>query len=295
MKKINYIIFGSISLVLLIGGLLIGCKKEDAVVVAPAQAHFTGGLNQKYSITSNPPPAFKLTVGTTDVSSSDRTVTFKLTSPTGAVAGTHYTLSGVSGNTIVIPAGKATADILVQGVFAPYNAGRKDTLVFELLTPSVDVAEFNKTVKLLLSGPCFEGDIVLTDFLGTYNNTNETFGTSPWGPYTTTISAVNQLTATTGTVTITNVWDNGWAPLTFTLDWTNPAARTATVVSQSAIGGSNAGNISATYEGQTIQVRPYSGQPGTFSWCAGTLTLKMQLGPTGVGYFGALYTVNMAR
>jgi hypothetical protein len=297
MKKINHIIPGIISLLALLGGLFIGCKKENTLVDVPSQAHFVGNRNQSYSITSATPAPYKITVGTTDVSSSDRTVTFKIVSSTGAVAGTHYTLSGVSGSTVVIPAGKATADISVQGIFAPYNGtGRKDSLMFVLSSPSIDPAKFSDTVKLLLRGPCFEGDLVLADFLGAYKNTVETFGSNPaYGPYTTTISAVNQLTPTTGTVTVTNIWDNGWSPITFTLDWTNPANRTATVVAQSAIGGSDAGDLSSTYAGQTVAVRPFAGNAGTFSWCGNTLTLRMQLGVTGVGFFGLLYTVNMAR
>jgi hypothetical protein len=296
MKKINYIISGSIGLLVVMGGLFVGCKKENTLVVAPAQAHFIGNRNQSYSITTNPATPYKITIGTTDVSSSDRPITVNVTSSTGAVAGTHYNLSGVNGKTLVIPAGKATAEITVTGILAQYNSGRKDTLMFTLSSPSVDPAKFSDTVKLLLRGPCFEGDVVLSEFIGAYANTVETFGAgSPYGPYTTTISSVNQLTPTTGTVTVTNIWDNGWSPITFTLDWTNPAARTATVVTQTAIGGSNAGDLNPAYAGQTIQVRPFAGQPGTFSACNGTLTLRMQLGVTGVGFFGSLYTVNMAR
>jgi hypothetical protein len=296
MKKINYILSGSIALLVVMGGLFTGCKKENTLVVAPAQVHFVGNRNQSYSITTNPATPYKITIGTTDVSSSDRTITVNVSSPTGAVEGTHYTLSGLSGKTLVIPAGKATTEVTVQGVLAQYNSGRKDTLMFVLSSPSVDPAKFSDTVKLLLRGPCFEGDVDLDAFVGAYNNTVETLGAgAPYGPYTTTISSVTKLTATTGTVTVTNIWDNGWSPITFTLDWTNPASRTAIVVAQTAIGGSNAGDLSATYAGQTVAVRPFAGQPGTFSACNGTLTLRMQLGVTGVGFFGSLYTVNMAR
>lgn len=287
-------LFGIASLLI----ILASCNKNNEynLVTPGSYAHFLGAKFQSYSITSATTAAYTVSLGTTDVAATDRTVTFNITSPTGAVKGTHYTLS-TTGNTITIPAGQATADIKVQGVYAQYTAGRKDTLVFTISSPSIDPAKFQDTVKLTLRGPCFEGDVNLNDFKGTYAHTTETFGTgAPYGPYVTTISAVNQLTATTGTVTVTNVFDAGWGPLTFTLDWTDPNNRTATVVAQTAIPGSNAGDLSSTYAGQTIAVRPFaSGNVGTFSACNGTLTLKMQLGVTGVGYFSNLYTVNMAR
>jgi len=281
---------------LLLFVVIAGCDKTKLykTKIADTQAHFIGSKNQQYNVVVNPAPAYTITLGTTDVADVDRTVTIKVTSPTGASA-TQYTLSA-AGNTVTIPKGQATATFNVQANFAAYTTGRKDTLIFTIQEPSIKSASFSDTVKLALRGPCFEGGVVLSDFIGAYANTVETFATNPpYGPYRTTISSVNQLTATTGTITVNNIWDNGWGPITFTLDWTDPANRTATVVSQAAITGSDAGDISATYAGQTIAVRPFAGSPGTFSWCSGTLTLKMQLGVTGVGFFNALYTVNLAR
>jgi hypothetical protein len=290
-------IFTSIMSILL--GLVIftACNKnKEYETTSPGSyAHFTGATLQTYSIPTATTGTYTVTVGTTDVSAQDRTVTFNVTSPTGAVKGTQYTLS-VTGNTVVIPAGQATADIKVQGVYSQYTSGRKDTLVFSLSSPSMDPAKFQDTVKLALRGGCFEGDVILNNLKGTWAHTVETLGTgAPYGPYTTTISAVNQLTPTTGTVTVTNIWDNGWSPITFTLDWTDPNNRTAIVVPQTAIGGSNAGDLNSAYAGQTVAVRAFAGNPGTFSVCNNTLTLRMQLGVTGVGYFASLYTVNLAR
>lgn len=147
--------------------------------------------------------------------------------------------------------------------------------------------------------PCSEANVILDDFLGNYANTNETFGTSPYGPYTTTITNVTPLTATTARITVINIFDNGWGPIEFTLDWTDPNNRTAVVVANNAIQGSNAGDLNSTYAGQTISVREppssLSSGPGTFSYCNQTFVLKMQLGVTNAGYFNTLYTVNMAR
>jgi hypothetical protein len=195
--------------------------------------------------------------------------------------------------TVTIPAGKAIDSIEVRGVFSQYSSGRKDSLIFTLKEPSLKAAPYNSTYRLYMRGPCFEGDMVLAELLGSYKNTNELFGTSAYGPYLTTISKVTQISPTKGTIVVTNIWDNGWNPITFTLDWTNPANRTATLVEQAGIG--DAGTLNPAYAGQDISVRPFAGQVGTFSYCKGTIQLKMQLGVTGLGFFGQLYTVNMAR
>lgn len=286
--KSNLFTTGLLTLLLFAGG----CKKNETLVIAEPQAHFTNVTGGTYQITG-PTVVKKIAVGLTNTSDQARTVTFSVTSPTGAVAGTHYNIPG--GNTITIPAGKAVDSITVAGVFSQYTSGRKDTLVFTITEPSVKSSTYNSKYTLYMRGPCFEGDVTLSSLLGAYANTRETFGSSPYGPYRTTISSAVSTGATTARITVTNIWDNGWGPIQFDLDWTDPANRTATVVAQNAVTGSNAGDINGAYAGQTVAVRPFAGQPGTFSACNGTLTLKMQLGVTGVGYFGSLYTVNMAR
>lgn len=280
-----------------IAAIMAGCDKTKPydVLMAESQVHFIGAKFQSYQMAVNPAPVYKINIGTTDVSSSARTVTVNVTSPTGAVAGTHYSLVG--GNTVTIPAGQATVALDVQGVYSQYTSGRKDTLVFTLAQPDIKPAKFTDTIKLVLRGPCFEGDVTLSAFAGNWV-ANETFGTSAYGPYACTIPAasITPLTATTATIVVTNIWDNGWGPITFTLDWTDPANRTAVVVPQAAIPGSNAGDINSAYAGQTVAVRAHAtGGPGTFSACNNTFTLRMQLGVTGVGYFGSLYTVNLTR
>jgi hypothetical protein len=281
-----------------VAAILASCDKNKPydLIVAEPQVHFTGSKFQNYQMTASPAPVYKVNLGTTDVSSSARTVTVNVSSSTGAVAGTHYSIVG--GNTITIPAGQAVASIDLQGVYAQYTTGRKDTLRFTLAQPDVAPAKFQDTVYVILRGPCFEGDVTLSAFSGAWRAI-ETLGTgAPYGPYNTTIPAASivQLTPTTGTVTVTNIWDNGWGPITFTLDWTDPANRTVTVVPQAAIPGSDAGDLNAAYAGQTVAVRAHAaGGPGTFSACNNTFTLRMQLGVTGVGYFAALYTVNLTR
>lgn len=270
-----------------------GCNKtNDNLSIPPEQATFAGQSSGTYFVLTNN-SSFKIPVGLTTVSSSDRTINVSVTSPTGAIQGTHYTLTSSS---IVIPAGKAIDSIEVKANFAQYTSGRKDTLVFTFTEPGVKGSDFNNTYRLLVRGACAENDIVLSDFLGTYANTNELLGTGPYGPYTTTISAVNQTSATTGTITVTNIFDSGWDPLVFTLDWTDPANRKVTLVAQ--VAGGNSGDLfGAQYDGIPYAVRPVPGGLvyGTFSYCSQTISMKMNIGVSGVGYSPTLYTVNMAR
>ena len=298
MKLLNNIsLLGILAFVVIMSG----CDKTKPydVQVPPPLAHFVGAKTQIYSVIVNPPPLHYVVVGTTDVSNVDRTVTFNVTSTSGAIAGTDYTLNRTG--TVTIPAGKTMDTIAVTGVYSSYSSGQRDTLVFTLAQPSIDPASFSDTVRLILAGPtpCDEGNPTLNDVLGNYANTNELFATNAYGPYNTSISAVNVTGPTTGTIVVENIWDNGWGPITFNLNWTDPTNRTCVVVPQAAIPGSNAGDINSTYAGQTIAVRvpsaALSPTPGTYSFCNMTFTLKMQLGVTGLGYFNALYTVNMAR
>lgn len=296
MKLINKLSFLVISALVF---AISGCDKSKLydVTVAPSQAHFVGEKIQAYPVRANPVAVYEVIVGTTDVAAFDREVTFNVTSPTGAAAGVQYTL-GTTGNKVIIKGGKALATIPVQGILAGFPALRIDTLVFTLKIPSLKPSIFFDTVKLAIGDICGEANpFSINSFLGAYANTIETFGTgAPYGPYTTGIASITPLTSTTATIVVTNIWDNGWGPISFTLDWSNPLSKTAKVIAQAAIPGSNAGDLNAIYAGQTVAVRPFAtGNLGSFLSCTGTLSLKMQLGVTGVGYFAGVYTVNMKR
>jgi hypothetical protein len=149
---------------------------------------------------------------------------------------------------------------------------------------------------------CNPSQVNLPDFSGIYNNTNEKLGTSPYGPYTTRVIQVTPLTATTGEITVENIWDvddpatpayDGWKPIRFRLDWTDPNNPIATLDEQTGIG--DGGTLSSTYSGREIAVRAYAGQPGTFNYCDQVLVLKLQLGIVGLGWFTALYEVKLER
>src|SRR5215510_7847834 len=90
-----------------IGAILFinGCNKNKEYDIKDpgSYVHFIGAKSQSYIMNVNPAPKYTINLGTTNVSSTDRTVTYKITSPTGAVAGTHYTVTPA---TITIPAGQ---------------------------------------------------------------------------------------------------------------------------------------------------------------------------------------------
>lgn len=267
-----------------------GCSKDVDVDVPPEIATFVGQSGGTFAITM-PNATFNVPVGFTTVAGTDRQITVNVSSPTGAVEGTHYTIPN---KTVTVPAGQATANLQVNGVFAQYQSGRKDTLIFTISGGNEAAASgFSDTYTLALRGPCFEGDVDLNLLLGAYTKTNELFGTSAFGPYTTTITAVNKLTPTSGTISISGIWAPSWKPIVFTLDWSNATDRKVTLVQQTGI--ADAGTLSGTYAGQDVSVRPHTNRVGTFSVCSQTLRLELQLGVTGVGFFSQTYTVNMAR
>jgi hypothetical protein len=274
--------------------VLAGCDKDEDITIPPGIAHFTNLTSGTYII-STPTTTFSIPVGIASVSDRDRTITVNVSSPTGAVQGTHYTLAS---STVVIPAGKAVDSIVVQGAYDQYLSGRQDTLVFTLSGADITVAEYNPEFRLFVRGACNEGDVDLNQLLGDYENTNEDLGGSTYGPYTTTITAVTQNpAASTGTITVANIFDAGWNPITFQLDWSDPANRVVTVSPSPQPGIGNAGTVfGAAYNGEDLMVANHaSGEVGTFSICNQTLTLKMQIGITGLGFAGELYTVTMAR
>ena len=300
MKRINNL---SLLTILAFTFLLASCDKTKPyeIEVPPAQAHFTGKAIQVYVAETNPAPEFKLQVGTTDVSGSDRTVTYKAVCLSGAVAGTQYTIpSGNTSGTVTIKAGEAIADITIQADYASYVSGRKDTLMFTLSEPSVKPAAFMDTVYVIIRGACFEGDVNLNELLGDYDNTNEDFG-GPYGPYTTSITSVNQTSPTTGTIVVENIFDAGWAPITFDLDWTDPANRKVNLLTQTGIAPASTVSSNPAEATYLVQVGPRTSAPdGTFSICNQTLSLKIRVGLTdaslvSLGWFGTAYTVNMAR
>lgn len=289
-----------------IGFLLVGCSKSKPydITIPPAEVHFVGKAKQVYSASDVTPAPFKVTIGTTDVSASARTATYRITSPSGAEIGVDYTISYNSTNmpavtgSVTIGAGKALDSIFIQA--RSYSLGEKDTLVFTLEEPAMTAAGFLNTVMVIISGPsaCDEAFPVLDDLLGDYTNTNEDLNGSPYGPYTTAIASATATSATTAIISVENIYDYGWNPINFELDWSDPLNRLVNTPDQTDLG--DATTLSSTNTGLQVAVTQGIDGPGTYSYCNQTLTLRIKLGvntPGGavLGYYNIPYTVNMAR
>ncbi|MBS1633680.1 MAG: hypothetical protein JST10_14025 [Bacteroidetes bacterium] len=275
-------------------------KPYETSIPSP-EVHFIGAATRIIQVVDDPVPVYNLQVGTTNVSSEDRVVTYNVTS-TSAVAGTNYTINtGAPSGTLSIPAGQSIATIAIQPIFAAYPIDSKDTLIFTLSEPSIKPSKFSDTVKIIIKGPssaaCDESNPNITTLIGTYQ-TDELVDGELNASYETSISSAVLTSPTTAKIGIDGIWDPSWETIYFNLDWSTLPG-TAVVVANSAIAGSNAGDLNSAYEGMTIQIRPHSnGQNGTFSFCGPNgpeLKLKTQLGVTGLGWFGFVYGLNLAN
>lgn len=292
---------GSLSTLLIVMGFFliatISCKKNNLVidqdVTPPSYVKFNRLSNNDtistYTLNSASLETFKLLVGTTTVADKPRIIQFTYTSR-NAVQGTQFTGPA----SITIPAGKALDTLTIQGLLAGYPSGtRIDTVTVRISGGDVPVNSYNNVYHVVIRKFC---DVVLDNFKGDYKKTNELLGTGAYGPYVTSISSVTKTGATKGLIVVENIFDYGWGPITFELDFgsTNPSNFKVNVVPQTS-GIADGGTIGAAYAGKEVMVRAFAGQTGTFSSCEQTFTLKMQLGVAGVGYFGDLYTVTMVR
>ena len=270
---IRPIIYFKLGFLVLVVFMLAGCKKTDTLVDVPSQAHFTNLSGDTYFITG-PNVVKKIPIGLTTVSNSERTITFSVSSPTGAVAGTHYNIIG--GNSIKIPAGKVIDSITVAGIYSQYLSGRKDTLVFTI-TDGTDTkaSTYNTTFKLFMRGPCSETEIVFTQMLGSYT---KTFENGSYGPYTTTITNFTPTSATSGTASFTNLYDSDITAVA-TFDWSTPGNFKVTIAAQPTQYG--------------LSIRSAGGVPGTFTYCVNSFRIPLELFSAGGIYDSWIMT--MAR
>ncbi len=279
------------------------CKKQEGVgTTPPEQAHFTNKTSGSYKIITAG-DVFKIPIGLTTVSSSQRTVTISVTSPSGAVEGTDFTLNKKS---FTFNANQVIDSLVVTGNQSSYLLGEMDTLIFTISSPGVATSDYNMMYTLYVSGPpppCnnLTSTFNLSTLVGNYVNTIESYNAgTPYGPYTARVSSAVQTGPTTGTIKIYNLWDAGgtstWNDITFNLDWTDRTNQTCNVVEQSS-GIGDAGTLSATYAGSQVAVRPFAGREGTFEYCNQKINLKFQLGFAGAtsGWFTGLYAVTLER
>jgi hypothetical protein len=138
------------------------CKKNNLVVdkkvVPPEYAGFNiypTASNAMYNFNILPTPApgtiFKLPVGLTTASSTDRKVKFTYSSRT-AVAGAQYTAP----TELTIPAGKTVDTLRIQGIFNGYTAGRIDTLTVKITNDAgfADKNGYSDSVLLIMKRTC---------------------------------------------------------------------------------------------------------------------------------------------
>jgi len=268
-----------------------GCKKETALTLPQEQAHFMNVSSGSYFITA-PGVLYKIPLGLTTVSDVARTVNIAVSSPTGAVQGTHYTLNKTS---FVIPAGKVIDTLVVTGVFAQYTAARKDTLVFTIQSTDkggVASSTYNAVYRLFMRGPCAEQEID-TDpafLVGSYKSTergyNETTGAlaytyAPSGGYICGVSAPTRVNATTMQYTINNLWETGTGYSSkFNFDYASFAAKKTVAAGAQRFAPGTA--FSASWTTYDVYVEPATGanpgpDEGTFTYCSGNILIKYRL------------------
>ncbi|HRB30001.1 MAG TPA: hypothetical protein PLR36_03340 [Ferruginibacter sp.] len=286
-----------LSLATLAFGLLFtSCKKEAYINTANQDAALFTKTSDNYFVENVTGDSYTGTIGVSRAVTTDTKIEFTVSSPTGAVEGVEYTIPE---KFVIIPAGQVLDSFKIFGDYAALNGGTHQLIL--RFKPEVKSFVDADSCVINLMPSCDEANPLISILQGDYNNTNETLGTSAYGPYTTSISSTSPAGPTSATIVVENIFDAGWGPITFTLDWTDPNNRTTTVIAQNAIPGSDAGSLNAAYAGLPVAVRPYATSgPGTYSACAQELTLNMQLGvgdgAGGVlGYFGILYQVKMKR
>lgn len=243
--------------------LFLSCEKTETTI-PPEVATFTNQASGAYYITA-PNVTYDVPVGVTTISDKDRTITFSVSSPTGAVLGTNYTLS--SNSSVLIPAGHTLGKITVSGDYNLYTTGRKDTLIFTLSTPDVTPSDYNGTFKLLMQGPCFDGDVVLSAMAGDYTKTYEN---GSYGPYKTTISDITTTSSTSGKGIITNLYDfPTFGPIEIKFDWSDPFNTTVEIPLQ---------KTAEEYDvGQPFYVRTKPGSSNKFSVCNQNLAFVLDV------------------
>jgi hypothetical protein len=274
-----------LSLATLAFGLLFtSCKKEAYINTANQDAALFTKTSDNYFVENVTGDSYTGTIGVSRAVTTDTKIEFTVSSPTGAVEGVEYTIPE---KFVIIPAGQVLDSFKIFGDYAALNGGTHQLIL--RFKPEVKSFVDADSCVINLMPSCDEANPLISILQGDYNNTNETLGTSAYGPYTTSISSTSPAGPTSATAVVENIFDSGWGPISFT------------VIAQNAIPGSDAGSLNAAYAGLPVAVRPYATSgPGTYSACAQELTLNMQLGvgdgAGGVlGYFGILYQVKMKR
>ena len=263
--------------------VLSSCKK-DKIVTPNTTASLFASSEGSYFITSDPNTVFKIPVGITRIPDKDRTIEFTVSSPSGAVEGQQYTLSG---NSITIPAGQTVDSISLNGIFSAYPTGRVDTLIFTITGGDVPSLVGSDVYTLVLQKYC---DVDLDALLGDYDNSYDNQDPDAYGPYTATIVSATSTGATSAQLVIQYFGDYGFGPfgpgdpsydtgITVNIDWSDPANFFTTIPTQPLGVYAPYGMITITGVGK-----------GTFSSCDNTITISYKA-TVSAGSFGNFVTV----
>jgi hypothetical protein len=256
---------------LLVG--LAACEKEvneDIVTPAEAVKFATNNLTGTYSITSNPNTQYVIPVGFTTVSNVDRTVQLEYTVTGGMARGTHFDAP----ETITIPAGQATANLVVVGKYGAFPAGVTQTLTVKVKGGDAVVASYNNTYTLKMQKYC---DVDINAFTGTYTAQDYYNGAPDGGPYTVTITP-GTATGTTGFVTMAGLWGVATPEVKVNMDWTDASAFKTTIPTAPWYTHGTYGQVTIKADGN-----------GTFSSCNNTITISYEA-TVSAGSFGKYKT-----
>jgi len=243
------------------------CKKDNIVVDKdPVTVAAAGFSLQNYTINYFLKPSgtdpLMIPVSVTDLSSVDRTVALTYTSPSGAVAGTHYTAAP----SVLIKAGKLGDSLKITGNYAPYATGRVDTVKIKV-TPNNFLGIYGKdSINLIIQRYC---DVELDSLMRSYDSTKEytSAGAFSYGPYSTGVNSLALNTNTSANGNFSNLYDDSWGDINFDMDWTNPSKFTVTIPLQPT------GKANVNVRTTAPTVTKYS----TFSSCDKTFTLYVDI------------------
>lgn len=281
-KKISSLSLFAASLMLSLV-FLASCKK-NAIVTPDQQVSLFATGNGSYFITTDPNTVYKIPVGLTKVSDKDRKIEFSVTSPSGAVEGQQYKLSGHS---ITIPAGKTVDSISLKGVFSAYPTGRRDTLNFQITGGDVPSMIGSNAFTLIVQKYC---NVNLNALLGDYDNSFDNQAPDAYGPYTATVVSATSTGPTSAKLVIKYFGDYGfgpWSPsdpayspgITVNIDWTDPANFFTTIPTQPMGMYPRYGMVTITGVAK-----------GTFSSCDNTISISYKA-TVSAGSFGNFITV----
>lgn len=152
----------------------------------------------------------------------------------------------------------------VLASYYQYDGGRLDTVKIKMTGGTLTPFKGKDSIVLVIQKFC---DVVLTDLLGDYTNTNEYTAAAPttvsYGPYTTSIANLVSTSATSATGTFQNLYDDGWNDVNFTIDWSNKANMKITIPLQ-ATGKGYGGAASSSVRTSTTKVSKFNTCTRTF-------------------------------